>query len=298
MKYHALHKLSIFLFFAACSSDEPRTFSTPDSGDLDDATIIDAGSDTNDTSTLDVTEIHDVGTDLGSNICRPNLDGVITRQEVPIDAGLSARFRVATDVTFDTTGTGGPDFLWDLEQDLPGDSDTLVALNRPAGTWWETTFLTATYYTSLSTTSDLLGVFEVTDDSLLLLGVVSPEDGVLATELTYDPPIPVLQFPLSPDDRWSVESSVSGRFNGVFSLWTEDYVFEVDKTGTLASPFADFDVMRIRSVLSRQVGILTTTVRSFSFVSECFGTVASISAQDDETELEFTDVKELRRLTR
>lgn len=298
MKTNA-HILTFIIVLGACSDPDERMFTAPDQGATSDVNTADVGMDDPDLEFTNDGSNDEVGIDdMGSNICRPNSDGVIERAEVPIDTGLSAQFSVATDVTFDTTGTGAPSFEWDLAQSFPGEQNVLVSLNDPSGTWWEGTFLTATYFTPLSTTSDLLGVFQVTDDALLLLGVVSPEDSVVATELEYDPPIPVLRFPLTEGDQWTVESSVSGRFNGVFSLWSEDYVFEVDKSGTLRSPFADFEALRIRSVLFREVGLITTTIRSFSFVSECFGTIASITAQDNETGSEFNDVSELRRLTR
>ena len=49
--------------------------------------------------------------------------------------------------------------------------------------------------------------------------------------------------------------------------------------------------------LTRTVGALITTRRTFGFVSECYGTVATIVSKDYEAGAEFTTAAELWRLT-
>jgi hypothetical protein len=48
--------------------------------------------------------------------------------------------------------------------------------------------------------------------------------------------------------------------------------------------------------LTRTVGALVTTQRTFTFVTDCFGPVAVITSQTDETQPEFTSASEVRRL--
>ena len=84
---------------------------------------------------------------------------------------------------------------------------------------------------------------------------------------------------------------------GVFGVYTEGYSSQVDAAGTLATPFGDFDVLRVRTTLVRQVGVLTTTIRSFAFASECFGTVATVTSQNNEPSAEFSSLAEVRRLS-
>ena len=55
-------------------------------------------------------------------------------------------------------------------------------------------------------------------------------------------------------------------------------------------------MLRVRVTLVRTVGVIPTTTRSFLFVSECFGTVASITSGDGESRAEFTRAAEVRRL--
>lgn len=291
--------LLALLATVGCSTDplNDRTFtradaeSTPDDGTGDLGDDRDSGPDDGaDTGTT-------TDPDLGGGLCRPNHDGLIERSEVTLQAGLSAKFATARDTTWDTAGADVDGVqTWDLAQSFASDQNVLVELRDPAGQWFETTFPTADYFTPLSTNSDLLGVFEVTDDAVLLLGVVTPEDGVFRTELEYDPPVPVLQFPLEEGDSWSVETDVSGVYEGVVSVYTETYSLEVDGSGSTQTPYGTFDTLRVRSVLERQVGLLTTVIRSFSFVTECFGTIATVASQEDESNVEFSDVAELRRL--
>jgi hypothetical protein len=239
-------------------------------------------------------------TSSGAGTCTPNHDGTITSAEVPLMAGVSAKFMAATDATFATMGAdaGGGKRKWDLAQTFSGDHLSLIEALPITGQWFAADFAGASYAAKLSETNDLLGVFEIAGENLLLRGVVSPSDGVQKTELTYDPPVVVLGFPLAKGKTWSTDSTVTGFAQGIFvGAYTEAYANVVDQEGTLETPFGTFDVLRARTTLVRTQGVLKTTIRSFSFTTECFGTVASLFAQDNEPNVEFSDVAELRRLT-
>ncbi len=303
------------LLLAGCATDDPdRMLMKPDAADTTTADVggepdteedtgddgggpgtADMGRDEPDTErNADVPPSEDTDNPA---VCRPDRDGTIRRGEVPLEVGLSAKFMVAEEISFDTAGTiQEGERVWDLAQEFAGDHLEVTELRDPSGEWFETTFPTATYFTTLSTNSDLYGVFELTDDALLLLGVVSPEEGFYRTELEYDPAIPVLQFPLEEGNTWSVESDVSGVFDGTVVVYDEVYDFEVDARGVLKTAFGNFQVLRVRSTLDRQVGFVNTIVRSFAFVTECFGTVATVNSQEDEESVEFTEVSELRRI--
>jgi hypothetical protein len=235
----------------------------------------------------------------GSGVCSPDQDGTITAGEVPLGAGLSAKFEVATNPTFDTTGESQADGsrLWDFTPMLSGDHKVLAETLPIEGAWYAGDFAGATYATRLSDSSDFLGVFEVTADALLLRGVVSPEDGLAATNLSYDPPVPVLAFPMKEGDTWETTSTVTGLAAGVFSVYTETYLSEVDASGTAITPYAEFPVLRVGTDLTRVVGALVTTTRTYAFVTECFGSVANITSQTNELSVEFTDPAEVRRLS-
>lgn len=239
-----------------------------------------------------------VAEDSTSTTCSPNMDGVITREEVPLAAGLNAKFKIATSVDVDTAGVDqGGTLTWDYSIDLPGDHLTILELQKLESLWFAPKFPNATYAARLSESADLLGVFQLTGDQLLLLGVVSPEDGLTRTELKYEPAVVVLQFPLEQGKTWSTNSQVSGVAMGVASLYSEKYESQVDAQGALKTPLTTFPVQRVRTLLTRTVGLLVTTTRSFSFATECFGTVATITSESNETAEQFKKAAEIRRLS-
>jgi len=294
----------VLMLAAACASDDPGNRalfaddadtsgsdlgmdgSDADVADEEDAMVLDMGIDT---------DVADQGTNNG--LCQPNSDGVIERSEVPLRVGLNAKFRVATDVTFDTQGVMEEGVrTWDLSQSFSSDELTAVELASLEGKWFASEFPDADYVTRLSADQELLGVFEIAEDGLLLHGVVSPEDGFTATELSYDPPVATLEFPIDGVTSWQTDSKVSGTALGTPVFYDENYVYTPAGSGLLKTPFGEFEVLRIRADLERVQGLLTTRIRTYLFVAECFGTVATIRSQDNEDEVEFSDVAEVRRL--
>ncbi len=237
--------------------------------------------------------------DGGASLCSPSHDGTITRDELPLGAGLRATFEVATDATFDTAGTtlGDGTRRWDMAVALSGDRSVLSETLPLDGTWFAADFPGATYHGRLAEGQDLDGVFEVTGSALLLRGVVSPSGGATRTELTYDPPVPVLALPLRAGASWRVTSSVTGVALGLPVIYSETYESSVDATGTLVTPFSEFSVLRVRTVMTRSPAPLPLVVRTFLFTTECFGIVGTVRSGDNELGTEFTRAAEVRRLT-
>jgi hypothetical protein len=259
----------------------------PDSGAVDSSMMGD------DASTSDVF----VPPPDGSG-CTANKDGTIDRAEVPLEAGLRATYRIAENATVSTAGTtrGDGSRAWDLSGALGGDHDVIVETLAMMGTWYAADFTSASYATKLSDTADLLGVFETSATALSLLGVVSPSSGTTQTKLTYTTPIPTLSFPFHVGSMWNAMSNVSGTAQGVASFYTESYANKVDAFGDMKTPYGTFRVQRVSSVLTRTVGALPTVTRTFVFIAECFGPVATIVSQSNETTAEFTSAAEVRRL--
>ena len=230
--------------------------------------------------------------------CQPDHDGTLTRDELRMMPGQVARFRIATGATVDTAGNqgAGGERTWTLAAGLPGDQDLTVTLTPPTGQWWAATFPTASYAARLSIDSSLLGVMRLDASGLALLGVVSPEAGITRTELSYDPPVPLLPTPLAPSSSWTTTSTVSGLAQGVAAFYSERYQARVDAVGTLSTPFGPFPVRRIATDLTRTVGAAVVTRRTFAFAAECYGTVATITSRDYESGSEFTTAAEVWRL--
>jgi len=249
------------------------------------------------------TEVGD-GDDGGDNTCVAEGDGVVEADEVPLRPGLTSLFRVANDVQVDTAGSSGDDGRqWDYSGDYEGDETQVLELQPMQGQWFAADFPEADYAMKLVGDRDELGVFRKTDDALLILGVVSPDDdGFGETNLEYDPPVKVLDFPIEEGKSWITETTVSGThetWSPVTPItYEETYRNQVDASGTLEVPYGEFDVLRVRTILERQVGFTSDTVRTFAFVAECFGTVATIRSDGGETETEFEEAAEIRRLDR
>jgi hypothetical protein len=242
----------------------------------------------------------DAQSDAPPGVCTPDHDGHITAAELPLVAGRSATFKIATDATWSTIGASNPDNTrhWSLTGALANDADRAIALMAPGGAWWAADFTSATYAVPLAADSDLLGVFHVASDRVELLGVVSPDAGATRTELTYDPPARILTLPFASTSTWSSTSSVSGLAQGVIVAYTEKYASLVDQSGTMTTPYGDFPVLRVATDLTRTSGItLLLSNRTFAWVAECFGTVATVRSQDFETNSEFSSDAEVRRLT-
>lgn len=234
-----------------------------------------------------------------SGLCTPNHDGLIALAELPLAAGRSAKFRIATGATWNTAGTSQSNGsrVWNLAGQLANDADETIALANPSGAWWKADFPNATYAAPLAAGSDLQGVFLVDSTGVTMLGVVSPQGGTFKTELEYDPPARILAVPFMAGSTWSTTSTVSGYAQGVIVAYTEKYESRVDEVGTMTTPYGEFPVLRVATDLTRTSGFtLLLGKRSFAWVAECFGSVATVQSKDFETSSEFSDAAEVRRL--
>lgn len=241
----------------------------------------------------------DAGTDTPSGLCAPDHDGQITLAELPLIAGRSATFRVAADATWNTAGTSNTNgtHTWKLDGALAGDADHVIALANPDGTWWRTDFPTATYTAPLASDSDLQGVFKVDSTGVTLLGVVSPDAGTYKTNLEYDPPARILAVPFGAGSTWTTTSTVSGYAQGIIVAYTEKYESRVDLVGDMTTPYGTFPALRVATDLTRTNGLqLLLTKRTFAWMAECFGSIATVQSQDFESSAEFSDDAEVRRL--
>jgi hypothetical protein len=234
----------------------------------------------------------------GAQGCMPDDDGIVTRQEVPLQPGLHANFRAAENAGVSTAGTMNPDGsrTWDLTVTFSGDHAELVQTLPLSGQWFGKDFAGASYAARLADSSDLLGVFTLTAGALELSGVASPQQGSMQTELHYDPPVVVLAFPINAGATWNTTSMVTGQAQGVTVIYTETYQSSVDAHGLLKTPYADFQALRVNTLLTRVVSAVVTTTRTYSFVTDCFGNVANIVSNTDELAVEFTTAAEVTRL--
>ena len=242
----------------------------------------------------------------GGGACSPpNNDGTITQVELPVAVGLHENFSAAAPamkmtLPVDTVGKVGPggEHVWDLSAKIAGEASEKVETLPVTGQWFAASYPGATYCSRLSSTADLLGVFESSAGALLLRGVASPADGPSATRLVYTTPIKVLVFPIKEGGTWSTLSAVTGKAQGITigGIYNEQYDSKVDAHGTMKTPFATFPVVRIRVARTAFLNGITTTSHRFVFVTECIGTVATMVSNDYEMTDEFTTAAEVSRL--
>jgi hypothetical protein len=224
---------------------------------------------------------------------------MISLSELPLIPGRSGTFRIATNATWNTAGQANTDGSrnWDLSSQLANDADQVIAFQSPTGAWWASDFAAATYAAPLASTSTLLGVFSADASGVTLLGVVSPDSGSTQTELSYDPPATILTLPFGANATWSSTSVVSGTAQGVPGAYTENYNSTVDHVGTMTTPYGSFPVLRVATDLTQTAGLTTlNTKRSFAWIAECFGTVATVQSQNFGSGAEFSDDAEVSRL--
>lgn len=252
--------------------------------------------------------------------CIPNNDGTITKEEEPIAAGVTAKYRFANNVTVDLEGTlVGTVRRWDLVGPFDGDHDVSATTREVAGSWYESTFPTgqvagllddtrqATACGLTVTVPSTLAVLRADNSALNLLGIVSNSDTEPAsskTNFVYSKPIPTLKFPLTVGSEWSVEDSEgTGVLNGTSigfpgNTITDTYTTKVVDKGVVATPFAVFEVLKVVTTLERSSTnfCLINTTKTVAFVSECAGTVAKVTSQNDEEDDNFTDAAVVQRI--
>ena len=234
--------------------------------------------------------------DAFSGSCPFNGDGIIQRAEIPAMSGLGGFFMASPangTATVDTKKSAG---VWDFSAVTSSDEKVFDGLTAPMGAWWASSFPTASYAQLLDASTGYLGIYKIEDTQLLLLGAVSPADGVSRTLLTYSPPIAVLKFPLSAGQTWTATSSVSGTVSGFAFFATETWAMNVDDSGKAKTPAATFDVLRLRVDYEQVYGFATTRYISYLFLTECYGTVTRIRSTSGETAADFTKAGVYRRL--
>ena len=249
--------------------------------------------------------------------CKANKDGTITREEVPLQAGLHAIFRFASNVDIGTQGEiqGSGQRKWDLTTAFSSDANVLIETKSLKGQWFENEYKDATYYTPLGKSPDVLAIFENASGSLVLKGAVSTAgDGPTKIDLKNNATVRTLDFGeggLKVGKKWTDTTLVTGvsptpNGTGGFNpsgpiAYKDKYDNSVDAEGELATPLGSFHVLRVRIDLTRTIPydggeFPAFTTRTYAFVTECFGNVGSIVSNFNETQEEFTKAAEIRRI--
>lgn len=239
--------------------------------------------------------------DAGVPLCNPVGDYTVDREEFPLTAGQTAHFRIADSeagLPVDLEGTDCAEGkCWDLSGARDGDADAVVELMSPAGLWFADDFPGATYVSYVDREQGWLGVFRLTDDALQLMGTASAAEGEMKT--TYDPPVDLYRFPLHPGDHWTIETSQSGYLNFGVPIFTNDtYNITAAAHGEVETPQGTFRAVQVVAQVSQAVPFtfLGNDRIVHTFVSECFGIIARVVSEADETEVNFARASRIERL--
>ena len=231
--------------------------------------------------------------------CIPNHDGIIERNEYPAQIGLQAAYLLSQNTNVDLVGTTGNnnESYWDLsQQQNSSDQNVTVHLQPIEDFWFAEDFLDGEYVNVLSYSNEIYGIFSLHDDGVYLHGMASFASGWTESKLTYDPPVPLLSFPMQQNTTWQTSTTVTGFLDGVWAYYDELYESSVDSKGILNTPMGEFPVLRINTKITRTIGFLEYTNRSVTFMSECAGSVTTIQSQLDETSVNFSSAQEMLRI--
>ncbi len=249
-----------------------------------------------------------VWTPSETKMCIPDNDGTVTGAEMPVVLGAVMGQVVNPPnaaAPVDPTGVAeGGGWLWDFSADLPGDIHTWLRVVDPAGAWYVDHFPDATNAAAIHPLDPaILGIYNVGDGLVELLGLASVEDGPGRTLLVYDEPVVMYRYPLALGKTWSQTVSFQdATLQGVKNAGTEEYLFAVDGRGTVRLPEMTLhNTLRVRMKL-RQTFMIghgdPVVERVYLFwVHECLGEVARMVSQPGVTDADFQEAVEFRRLS-
>lgn len=235
--------------------------------------------------------------------CLPNLDGVLTADELPAAAGLTADYYVSTDQTVDLDGAVDARGVrvWSMAEVGGAPRDTLD-VSAARDRWYADSFPTDALVAPLGTDGAAETIFTIDGDGMWAWGIASaaPNPPGGKTLLVYEQPVALLRLPLQDGDAWTSIGVISGgELDGLPYNGTDTYEVAVDGAGRLELPHLTFT--QAHRVLTRvevapAVGGVTVTRRQVSFWFECFGEVARATSRNDESDPLFDRAAELRRL--
>ncbi len=215
-------------------------------------------------------------------LCQPNLDGVITRAELPFVVGATAYVRVGFDVAVNTRGDEGQDGarVWDLSRPSsdaqPRGALTVSALGDQ---WFAPQFPDATLVGPLAVDNALVGALSITDAGVFLHGAASsqPQPAQGRTLLVYQQPVMLYPFPLQVGAHAQTQTqALGGVVSGIPFAVDDTTTIDVTAHGQLVLPDMLFDDLLRVTVRLQRVPIAGIAVQQVThiFVNECLGEVA------------------------
>ncbi len=238
--------------------------------------------------------------------CVPNLDGQLDADELREALGIPVSFLVSpagSTRTVDLAGQVNPDGdrRWDLSQAATNDQLARIEATALGDQWYAPEYPGGTFVAPADAAGTLFNVLNRDDSGLYLHGIASTQESPAEgqTLLKYEQPVALYLFPLTPGKTWvSVGQARNSTVRGLPYAGTDTYETTVEARGQLALPDLTFDdayQVHTRVVVAPAVGQSIRT-RQVSYLFECFGEVARVTSQPEETDTFFTTAAEVRRL--
>jgi hypothetical protein len=238
--------------------------------------------------------------------CVPNLDGTIEASELKAAVGVPVRYLasppgVSRPVSIPGATNPQGQREWDLATDYADDRVATLEVSALAGHWFAASFPNGQFVAPLDLGGTVLGVYLNDGSNLLLLGYATREEipATGKTLVVYQAPVAIFRFPLEVGREWvSIGTVMNGTVRGLPFAGRDTYQVKVDAAGRLALPDVTFtQALRVRTTTTIEPAIGPVIVRrQVGWIFECFGEVARATAADGETNDDFTNTSELRRL--
>lgn len=241
--------------------------------------------------------------------CLPNLDGKIEAKELAPQVGIPANYLVnppGKDRIVDLAGRQNAKgvLTWQLGSDFADDGIARVSAALLEKQWFAPSFAAVknAVVVPLDLGNRTQGVYTHDDSGFYLHGIAStdpaPPEG--KTLLVYAEKVMLYQFPLQPGAAWT-STGVTTKDNflrGLPYAGRDVYEMKVDGAGEVGLPdFTLTQALRVRTNLRVEPAAgKVTTQKQVGFLFECLGEVARATSKLDETEENFTQATELRRL--
>jgi hypothetical protein len=238
--------------------------------------------------------------------CVPNLDGRIDSTELQAALGVPVSYLInpaGSTRTVNLAGTINPQQqrVWDFATDFADDQVAKLEASALTGKWFAASFPTAQFVTPLDAAGRNFAAYSQDSNGFYMHGFASateaPSEG--KTLVVYSQPIALYRFPLEVGKTWVTQGQVSNAMvRGLPYAGRDTYTVTVVSSGRLELPDLTFtQAMRVQTNVTAEPAVgAPLTRRQVGFVFECFGEVARAVSRDNETQDDFTQAAEVRRL--
>jgi len=235
----------------------------------------------------------DAGATASPPQCLPNLDGTLTRDEMPTQLDTAVPYLVARSAAVDlSSGT------IDLRSEIPGEEKITLEATQLDGLWFADAFPADSIAVPLNISRDTFGILRSGESAVSLLGIVSVQPD--RTLLQYQSPIDLYRFPLSVGASWTSRSAVTGTLAAVPYNGTDQYQVRVEGSASVSLPHLRFtDAYRVHTTVTSDSGAagVVVTRQQISLISECFGEITRVVSDDNDTASNVTTAAELWRFS-